>query len=91
MAGAARLTSTTRPRRLQPRSQSYLELITRVSDRPGHDQRYAIDVSKITQELGWKPRHSFEQGLEATVRWYLQHLDWCEQVGYSGERIGRQA
>ena len=77
--------------RLQPRSQSYLELITRVSDRPGHDQRYAIDASKISQELGWKPRHSFEQGMQATVEWYLNHLDWCEQAGYSGERIGTQA
>ena len=80
--------------RLQPRSQSYLELITRVSDRPGHDQRYAIDASKISQELGWKPRHSFEQGMQATVEWYLNHLDWCDQVrkqsGYSGERIGEK-
>jgi len=66
-----------------------------VGDRPGHDRRYAIDAAKITTELGWKPRHSFEQGLEATVRWYLEHLDWCGEVrdraGYSGERIGTQA
>ena len=53
------------------------------------------DSSKITTELGWTPRHSFEAGLEATVRWYLEHLAWCDQVrqraGYSGERIGTQA
>jgi dTDP-glucose 4,6-dehydratase len=70
-------------------------LITRVPDRPGHDRRYAIDASRISTELGWKPRHSFEQGLEATVRWYLDHLDWCrlvrDRAGYSGERIGTQA
>jgi len=75
-----------------PQAQPHHRLITRVKDRPGHDQRYAIDATKITQELGWKPRHSFEQGLEATVRWYLEHLDWCQLVtqraGYGGERIG---
>jgi dTDP-glucose 4,6-dehydratase len=48
-------------------------LITPVADRPGHDRRYAIDASKITRELGWRPQHSFEQGLEATVRWTLAH------------------
>ena len=70
-------------------------LIEYVADRPGHDRRYAIDAAKLTAELGWTPRHSFEQGLEATGRWYLDHLDWCQQVreraGYSGERIGTQA
>jgi dTDP-glucose 4,6-dehydratase len=80
---------------LRPQGAPHARLITRVSDRPGHDRRYAIDAAKITAELGWKPRHSFEQGLEATVRWYLDHLDWCQQVreraGYSGERIGTQA
>ena len=81
--------------RLRPEAAPHARLITRVSDRPGHDRRYAIDAAKITAELGWTPRHSFEQGLEATVRWYLDHLDWCQQVreraGYSGERIGTQA
>jgi dTDP-glucose 4,6-dehydratase len=80
---------------LRPQGAPHARLITRVDDRPGHDRRYAIDAGKITSELGWKPRHSFEQGLEATVRWYLDHLDWCEQVraraGYGGERIGTQA
>ncbi|MEB3243984.1 MAG: dTDP-glucose 4,6-dehydratase [Cyanobacteriota bacterium] len=77
---------------LRPEGAPHARLITRVSDRPGHDRRYAIDAAKITAELGWKPRHSFEQGLESTVRWYLNHLDWCQQVreraGYGGERIG---
>jgi dTDP-glucose 4,6-dehydratase len=77
---------------LRPQGAPHARLITRVSDRPGHDRRYAIDASKISRELGWQPRHSFEQGLEATVRWYLDNLDWCtaarQQAGYSGERIG---
>ena len=79
---------------LCPKSAPHSRLITRVVDRPGHDQRYAINASKITIELGWKPRHSFEQGLQATVGWYLDHLDWCqyvrERAGYDGERIGTQ-
>jgi dTDP-glucose 4,6-dehydratase len=66
-----------------------------VTDRPGHDRRYAIDAGKISRELGWRPRHSFEQGLEATVRWTLAHRDWCQQVrqraGYGGERIGTRS
>jgi dTDP-glucose 4,6-dehydratase len=64
-----------------------------VADRPGHDRRYAIDASKIRRELGWSPRHSFEQGLEATARWYLEHRDWCEAVQagrYDRERLGLQ-
>ena len=79
--------------RIQPRSGSYSSLITHVQDRPGHDRRYAIDSSKITQHLGWKPRHSFTDGLEQTVIWMLNHLDWCEIVrsrsGYEGERLGQ--
>jgi dTDP-glucose 4,6-dehydratase len=77
---------------LLPDGAPYARLITPVSDRPGHDRRYAIDASKISRELGWKPRHSFEEGLKATVRWYLEHQSWCDQVrhraGYSGSRIG---
>ena len=79
---------------LRPDGAPHARLITRVGDRPGHDRRYAIDASKISRDLGWKPRHSFEQGLEATVRWYLDHLSWCDKVreraGYGGERIGTQ-
>ena len=75
-----------------PQGAPHARLITRVSDRPGHDRRYAIDPGRITQELGWNPRHNFTQGLAATVDWYLQSLDWCDDVrqhaGYSGERIG---
>ncbi len=59
-------------------------LITYVKDRPGHDRRYAIDCSKLKSELGWTRRHSFDEGLRATVRWYLDHQDWCSRVR-SGE------
>lgn len=64
--------------------QSYLNQITYVEDRPGHDQRYAIDATKIANELGWKPKESFESGIEKTVLWYLDHQDWVESVT-SGE------
>ena len=62
----------------------YEDLITFVTDRPGHDFRYAIDASKIERELGWKPRWRFEEGLRETVRWYLANTDWVEHV-QSGE------
>jgi dTDP-glucose 4,6-dehydratase len=71
--------------------RSYAELKTFVPDRPGHDRRYAIDASKIREELGWTPRHDFQAGLRQTVRWYLEHLHWCEVVqsrGYHRERLG---
>ncbi|MEO0481444.1 MAG: dTDP-glucose 4,6-dehydratase [Planctomycetota bacterium] len=55
-------------------------LIQYVTDRPGHDRRYAIDSSKMKAELGWEPRHSFEQGLEDTFRWYVDHKEWWERV-----------
>ena len=80
---------------LRPQGAPHSELITPVADRPGHDRRYAIDPSKISNELGWQPSHDFQKGLESTVRWYLAHLDWCKEVrqraGYDGERIGIQA
>ena len=56
------------------------QLITFVQDRPGHDRRYAIDTTKIEQELGWKPRETFETGLRKTVRWYLDHMEWVTKV-----------
>ncbi|MGE5737095.1 MAG: dTDP-glucose 4,6-dehydratase [Acidobacteriota bacterium] len=56
------------------------QLIKFVQDRPGHDRRYAIDTTKIEQELGWKPRETFETGLRKTVRWYLDHMEWVTQV-----------
>jgi len=58
----------------------YDELITYVTDRPGHDRRYAIDASKIHRELGWKPAETFETGIRKTVQWYLDHLDWAQRV-----------
>ena len=58
----------------------YASLITYVTDRPGHDRRYAIDARKIQRELGWRPAESFESGLRQTVQWYLDHPEWIEQV-----------
>jgi dTDP-glucose 4,6-dehydratase len=68
--------------------------ITYVADRPGHDRRYAIDASKLRDELGWEPSHTFEQGIADTVDWYLQHQDWVRRVldgSYRLERIGTAA
>jgi dTDP-glucose 4,6-dehydratase len=70
---------------------SYGELKTFVPDRPGHDRRYAIDASKVRAELAWEPRHDFASGMDRTVRWYLEHRDWCEAVQsgrYQRERLG---
>ena len=59
---------------------SHSRLITYVTDRPGHDRRYAIDARKIERELGWKPAETFESGIRKTVRWYLDHADWVSHV-----------
>jgi len=59
---------------------SYTRLITHVTDRPGHDRRYAIDARKIERELGWRPAETFESGIRKTVRWYLDHADWVAHV-----------
>ncbi len=70
---------------------SYKALKTFVPDRPGHDRRYAIDATRIREELGWKAAHDFESGIVETVRWYLKHRDWCEKVQsgrYARERLG---
>ena len=67
------------------------QLITFVADRPGHDQRYAIDAGKIERELGWTPAETFETGLKRTVAWYLENEGWCRNVqsgGYLQERLG---
>jgi dTDP-glucose 4,6-dehydratase len=74
-----------------PSSKSYRELITFVTDRPGHDVRYAIDASKIARELGWEPKETFESGLEKTVEWYLENKEWWSAVqdgSYQRERLG---
>ena len=80
----------------QPRSdgKSYAEQMTFVKDRPGHDRRYAIDATKIKNELGWQATLSFEQGIEKTIQWYLSHQDWVQRVldgSYRLERIGQGA
>jgi len=66
-------------------------LITFVTDRPGHDRRYAIDVGKIRRQLGWEPREDFQSGLERTVRWYIENQTWVQRVTsgkYRRERLG---
>jgi len=68
----------------QANHQPYETLITFVKDRPGHDLRYAIDASKIKNDLGWVPEESFETGIRKTVEWYLSNQDWIENV-QSGE------
>ncbi|MDG3086923.1 dTDP-glucose 4,6-dehydratase [Vibrio hannami] len=73
--------------------EKYLDLITYVKDRPGHDVRYAIDASKIANELGWKPEETFESGIRKTVEWYLANENWWTRVldgSYSRERLGEE-
>jgi len=70
---------------------NYAALKTFVADRPGHDRRYAIDAAKIRRELGWVPRHDLASGLRDTVRWYLEHRDWCAAIQderYQRQRLG---
>jgi dTDP-glucose 4,6-dehydratase len=79
--------------RIRPRqdAKSYRELITFVTDRPGHDRRYAIDATKVERELGWAPSVTFEEGIARTVDWYLQNGWWWEPIRkerYAGERLG---
>ncbi|MCP5687481.1 dTDP-glucose 4,6-dehydratase, partial [Klebsiella pneumoniae] len=69
----------------------FAELITFVTDRPGHDLRYAIDAAKIQRDLGWVPQETFESGIEKTVHWYLNNQTWWQRVldgSYAGERLG---
>ncbi|PWL25287.1 MAG: dTDP-glucose 4,6-dehydratase [Altererythrobacter sp. XM-24bin4] len=77
--------------RLRPRGDgsSYSELITFVADRPGHDARYAIDPSRIREELGWRPSVTVEEGLERTVRWYLDNEDWWRPL-LSRQGVGQR-
>jgi dTDP-glucose 4,6-dehydratase len=67
---------------MQPRTdgQSYAEQITFVTDRAGHDRRYAIDARKLERELGWKPAETFESGIRKTVQWYLDNTEWTSNV-----------
>ena len=79
--------------RLRPRTDGrpYCEQISFVADRPGHDHRYAIDPSKLERELGWKPKESFESGIETTTRWFLDNESWWQPIlagNYSGQRLG---
>jgi dTDP-glucose 4,6-dehydratase len=77
--------------RHHPSGAPHNQLKTFVADRPGHDHRYAIDFSKIKNELGWQPSYSFEEGMEQTVGWYINHQEWCDNVSsgnYQRERLG---
>ncbi|WP_025662180.1 dTDP-glucose 4,6-dehydratase [Rhizobium sp. IBUN] len=77
----------------RPNGMSYRDLISFVTDRPGHDRRYAIDASKIDRELGWTPAESFETGLAKTIQWYLDNSWWWTPIRegkYAGERLGEQ-
>jgi dTDP-glucose 4,6-dehydratase len=77
--------------RLRPTNRPYAELITYVTDRPGHDLRYAIDATKLEQELGWRAQENFDTGIEKTVRWYLDNEWWWRPLRekvYAGERLG---
>lgn len=76
---------------LRPKDTQYAEQITFVSDRPGHDRRYAIDAFRMSRELNWQPQETFETGLRKTVEWYLANQDWCHNVqdgSYQRERLG---
>lgn len=69
----------------------FASLIVNVDDRPGHDQRYAIDASKIESDLGWQPLESFDSGIQKTVKWYFENLQWCKNVqdgSYLRNRLG---
>jgi dTDP-glucose 4,6-dehydratase len=76
---------------LRPAAKPYRRLVTFVQDRPGHDQRYAIDPTKLESELGWRARETLETGLRKTVRWYVENTAWWEPLRrnvYSGKRLG---
>lgn len=74
-----------------PIQGSYRDQITYVTDRPGHDRRYAIDAHKISDELDWEPQETFESGIRKTIEWYLNNAEWCRRVqdgSYHRERLG---
>ena len=71
--------------------RNYEDLIVFVEDRAGHDIRYAIDATKIADELNWTPNETFSTGIKKTIEWYLENTDWCDRVkdgSYQGERLG---
>ena len=77
---------------LVPKATKYADQITYVTDRPGHDRRYAIDSSKMSEELNWTPVETFETGLRKTIEWYLSNQQWCKNVqdgSYQRERLGK--
>jgi dTDP-glucose 4,6-dehydratase len=87
----AELPAGRNPALAQRRLESYAELKQYVADRPGHDRRYAIDPTRVYQEIGWHPRYDFATGMHETVRWYLDNRAWCEAVQrgrYGRERLG---
>jgi len=78
-------------KRLAPAPHDYDELIAFVTDRPGHDMRYAMSFDKVRRELGWRPTSDFEEGVARTVAWYLDNGVWCQALlehGYEGVRLG---
>ena len=81
--------------RLKPKTTgTYSDLISFVQDRPGHDARYAIDSSRIRNELGWRPSVTVEEGLEKTVQWYLNNEDWWKPLQNRsgvGDRLGKKS
>lgn len=78
---------------MHPGNTAKSDLITYVKDRPGHDQRYAIDASKLLNELGWQPKETFKSGIHKTIQWYLDNQQWVNRVkdgSYQGQRLGQQ-
>ena len=77
---------------INPHCKLTHKLIRYVSDRPGHDRRYAIDSSKIRRELNWEPKYEFDEALKITLTWYLNNIDWCKKImsksNYKGNRLG---
>ena len=76
-----------------PLKAPHKNLIEFVKDRPGHDKRYSINPSKIVKNLGWKAKHTFDEGLEETVNWYLDNINWYEKISsknvYNFQRLGK--
>jgi dTDP-glucose 4,6-dehydratase len=75
---------------LRSSNREHARFISYVTDRPGHDQRYAIDATKLETDLGWRAQQTFETGIKKTVRWYIEHSDWWTPLRekYRGERLG---